>query len=280
MESSREIDKPIPRLLCILCRKCFTLHNYPLQSRSCGHSICITCLDSFPEKTYFRCPKCKDDGKNADGESAFHSHRSYANLLGIAALDCLETSLLKITDQEEQIINLKKELAASRKPENSIIQLKDEVTAMNRSQENRLVELEDKVAKLKKQCEEMQEPPMPKMQLGPVFDKEAKSECALFSLVKPNLASSYVYMLCPLCKKKKRRVTERHFFVHLVCHDPDETGHCRVDDDANFDLPSGWRSSNSFKKMREHLRKCHQRLHSRPLHEWSLPVFYRSTKNT
>jgi hypothetical protein len=81
------------RLVCSTCKDCFREDNYPIQSSSCGHSICFTCFESELQKEndtpneasceeYFCCPQCK-------AEKAFHPRYSSPNLLACAAIHAL-----------------------------------------------------------------------------------------------------------------------------------------------------------------------------------------------
>ena len=98
------MDNLLIALSCRSCKQHYTKSNFPLQSATCGHSICLTCLDteagahaannnkskntaagrgSGSEKhEHFGCPICKEN-------DAFHLHESKPNLLALSALQLL-----------------------------------------------------------------------------------------------------------------------------------------------------------------------------------------------
>lgn len=83
-----------PHLTCGCCTRPLSLDRYPVQSSTCGHSICKKCVRSLEQDDdseasgqtpdqYFECPICKQP-------RAFHPKFSQPNLTALSAIDLMD----------------------------------------------------------------------------------------------------------------------------------------------------------------------------------------------
>ena len=93
-----QVTKERPHLGCCGCQVRLTMANYPNQSFTCQHSICLKCLKTKTTSPtldgHFDCPLCRQP-------KAFHPTLSNPNLMAIAAIGMIK-------DYEEELRELRR----------------------------------------------------------------------------------------------------------------------------------------------------------------------------